>query len=70
MLSHADSRTLDRPLILLKKTTKTHSMAKLSFANLRRFGLKLQVRSGLFRIELCEEAEGEEKVIDGTVAAR
>lgn len=45
-------------------------MAKSSFANLRRFGLKLQVRSGLFRIELCEEAEGEEKVIDGTVAAR
>lgn len=38
--------------------TKTHSLAKSRFANLRRFGLKLQVRSGLFKIVLWEEAEG------------
>jgi len=40
MLSHVDSRCSSRPLTLLE-TTKTHSMAKSSFANLRRFGLKL-----------------------------
>jgi hypothetical protein len=44
-------------------------MGKSSFANLRRFGLKLQVRSGLFRIELREEV-GEEKIMDGVVAER
>lgn len=47
-----------RSLILCYEMTETHSVAKSRFANLRRFGLKLQVRSDLFKIVLCEEAEG------------
>lgn len=43
---------------MLYEMTETHNVAKSRFANLRRFGLKLQVRSGLFKIVLCEEAEG------------
>lgn len=39
--------------------TNLHNVAKSRFANLRRFGLKLQLRSGLFKIVLWEEAEGE-----------
>lgn len=47
-----------KSLILCYEMTKTHSLAKSRFANLRRFGLKLQVRSDLFKIVLWEETEG------------